>query len=71
MEFTIKLHTIKSGRSIVYIQRWWVIISKNTINIDVIQQNSANPVYTLFAKVSGLQRVKRIVCFLMEEFESA
>ena len=48
MEFSIKLHTIKSGWSIVYIKGSQVIISKKycfflSLKIDFVLVNSADP----------------------------
>ena len=46
MEFSIKLHAIKSGWSIVNIEGTQIIISKNfciSLNIDFVIANSADP----------------------------
>ena len=53
MEFSIKLHTIKSGWSIVYIEGSQVIISKNIIflslKINFVLANSADPwIYSIY-----------------------
>ena len=48
MEFSIKLHTIKSGWSIIYIEGSWVRISKKILyffplKIDLVFSSSADP----------------------------
>ena len=53
MEYSTKLPTIKSGWSIVYIERSQVVISKNCIflplKIDFVLAKSADPDAALFA----------------------